>query len=286
MRSRRGRDPNRRSGVTVGPARRWSTRPAFVVGRVSPRRRHGPALRGKRVHVDPRARSTQLITGPKQTSAARSAHACFVADAVVSAGAPHRRKRWCDPPARPPCSSGRSSLKERLIGSLPVGECNAMASRRSASTAARMRKVAEALVRTHLRGNKSAGSAMGCRGSGPSPLRRFVGIAPDGKCAGSATSASGRSINRRCAGSGSGIVKAKALAPSHAARGELNRRSVAKAITGSRAASRSKRSSALGGWRDPSRGEAVTRKPRSCSKVWIWGGCSKRVIGSGSMVGA
>ena len=30
------------AGVAVGPARRWSTRPAFVVARASPRRLHGP----------------------------------------------------------------------------------------------------------------------------------------------------------------------------------------------------------------------------------------------------
>ena len=41
-RSRRRPDRCRRAGVTVGPARRWSTRPAFVVARASPRRLHGP----------------------------------------------------------------------------------------------------------------------------------------------------------------------------------------------------------------------------------------------------
>jgi hypothetical protein len=38
----RHRDCKRRAGVTVGPARRWSTRPAFVVARACPRRLHGP----------------------------------------------------------------------------------------------------------------------------------------------------------------------------------------------------------------------------------------------------
>ncbi len=84
-------DPLRRAGVTVGPARRWSTRPAFVVARASPRRLHGPRSARKARLSRPSHRLSGHEAAPSPEFRATHVHRRHRLDA--------RRRRKAGPPS-------------------------------------------------------------------------------------------------------------------------------------------------------------------------------------------
>lgn len=135
MRSRRGRDPLRRGGATLGPTRDDRRRPAFVVARASRRRLHRPCsarIRGPSRSDSSRAPAFDASVANLRTQPAGACRSCFSDSAGPLPATRGRSQPWrssrrrrrrlatrLSPSARAP-RGGRRDASSRLD---PPREC-------------------------------------------------------------------------------------------------------------------------------------------------------------------